>query len=56
MHIEYAPEKSISEIVKRLKGRTSRMLQSEYPELQQRYGANLLGNRLWSSFNRHHHG
>ena len=37
MHIEYPPSKSISDIVKRLKGRTSRLLQQEYPELQKRY-------------------
>jgi putative transposase len=36
MHIEYPPSISISELVKRLKGRTSRMLQQEYPELQKR--------------------
>ena len=34
MHIEYAPSKSISDIVKRLKGRSSRILQMEYPELK----------------------
>jgi putative transposase len=37
MHIEYPPSKSISDIVKRLKGRTSRLLQHEFPELQKRY-------------------
>jgi len=34
MLIEYPPSKPVSEIVRRLKGRTSRMLQREYPELE----------------------
>ena len=33
MHVEYPPSMSISELVKRLKGRTSRMLQQEFPDL-----------------------
>ncbi len=37
MHIEYPPSKSLSELVKRCKGRTSRMLQQEYPELRKSY-------------------
>ncbi len=54
MHIEYAPKKSISDIVKRLKGRTSRMLQSEYPELQKRYWGKhfwAIGYGVWSTGN-----
>ena len=31
MLIEYPPSKAVSDIVKRLKGRTSRLLQQEYP-------------------------
>ena len=31
MHIEYPPSKSLSDLVKRMKGRTSRRLQEEYP-------------------------
>ncbi|AWM33994.1 IS200/IS605 family transposase [Hymenobacter nivis] len=34
MHIEYAPSQSISALLKRLKGRTSRRLQEEYPLLR----------------------
>lgn len=34
IHIASAPSKSISDIVKRLKGRSSRILQMEYPELK----------------------
>jgi len=33
MHIEYPPSKSVSELVKRLKGRTCRRIQEEFPEL-----------------------
>ncbi len=44
MHIEYPPRLSISDIVKRLKGRTSRKLQMEYPKLKERYW----GKHLWA--------
>lgn len=44
MHIEYPPKKSISELVKRFKGRTSRMLQQEYPKLRERYW----GRHFWA--------
>ena len=53
-HIEYAPKKSISDIVKRLKGRTSRLLQSEFPELQKRYWGKhfwAIGYGVWSTGN-----
>jgi pyruvate kinase len=36
MHIEYPPSKSISDLVRRVKGRTSRLLQQEYPEFEKR--------------------
>ncbi len=54
MHIEYAPKQSISEIVKRLKGRTSRMLQSEFPEVRKRYWGKhfwAIGYGVWSTGN-----
>jgi len=44
MHVEYPPSMSISDLVKRLKGRTSRMLQEEFPELGKRYW----GRHFWS--------
>ena len=44
MHIEYPPSLSISELVKRLKGRSSRLLQKEYSELKKRYW----GKHLWA--------
>ncbi|HEY9662706.1 MAG TPA: IS200/IS605 family transposase [Allocoleopsis sp.] len=54
MHIEYPPSKAISDIVKQLKGRTSRMLQQEYPELQKRYWGKhfwAIGYGAWSTGN-----
>ena len=44
LHIEYPPKLSISDIVKRLKGRTSNKIQMEYPQLQKRYW----GKHLWA--------
>jgi putative transposase len=43
LHISYPPGINISDIVKRLKGRSSRMLLQEYPELRRRYW----GNHFW---------
>ena len=45
MHIEYAPKQSISTILKGFKGRTSRKLQMEFPELKERYW----GQHFWAS-------
>ena len=44
MHIEYSPSVSISNLIKRLKGRSSRILQKEYTELHKRYW----GKHLWA--------
>ena len=44
MHIEYHPKLSVSEIMKHLKGRTSCLIQDEFPELKKRYW----GNHLWA--------
>ena len=54
MHIEYAPSQSLSDIVKRLKGRTSRLLQQEYPSLKKRcWGRHFwaIGYGAWSTGN-----
>jgi len=54
MHIEYLPSQSISDLVKRLKGRTSRLLQQEFPELQKRYWGKhfwAVGYGAWSTGN-----
>ena len=44
MHVEYPPRLAVSDLVKRLKGRTSRLLQQEFPHLERRYW----GKHLWS--------
>ena len=54
MHIEYLPSLSISNLVKRLKGRSSRLLQREYTELQRRYWGKhfwAIGYGAWSTGN-----
>lgn len=54
MHIEYRPSLSISLIVKKLKGRSSRKLQQEFPELKKRYwGRHFwgIGYGCWSTGN-----
>jgi putative transposase len=54
MHIEYAPPWSLSELVKRLKCRTSRLLQQEFPKLQKRYWGRhfwAMGYGAWSTGN-----
>ena len=54
MHIEYPPNISVSDIVKRLKGRSSRLLQREFPELQKRYWGKhfwAIGYGAWSTGN-----
>ena len=44
MHIEYPPSKSVSDIVKKLKGRSSRKLQMEFKELSKQYW----GKHFWA--------
>lgn len=54
LHIEYAPKLSISAIVKQLKGRSSSILQKEYPNLKKRYWGRhfwATGYGAWSSGN-----
>jgi len=54
MHVEYSPSLSISDLVKRLKGRTSRMLQQEFPEVGKRYWGRhfwAVGFGVWSTGN-----
>ena len=54
MHIEYPPSLRISDLVKRLKGRSSRLLQKEHPALGKRYwGKHLwgIGYGAWSTGN-----
>ena len=54
MHIEYPAKLSISDFVKRLKGRSSRKIQDEYPELKKRYWGKhfwAIGYGAWSTGN-----
>jgi putative transposase len=44
MLIEYPPKTSVSDLVKRLKGRTSRRLQEEFPQLRKQYW----GRHFWA--------
>lgn len=37
MHIEYRPSQNISVLVKKLKGRSSKKLQQEFPKMKKRY-------------------
>ena len=45
MHIEYPAKLSVSWILKQLKGRSSRLLQNEFPQLKKRYW----GQHFWAS-------
>jgi len=54
MHIEYPPKISISDIVKKLKGRTSRRIQDEYPSIKKKYWGRhfwAIGYGVWSTGN-----
>jgi putative transposase len=54
MHIEYPTRLAISDLVKRLKGRTSRLLQQEFPNLQKQYWGKhfwAIGYGAWSTGN-----
>lgn len=54
MHIEYPASQSVSELVRRLKGRTSRKLQQEFPHLEKRYSGRhfwAVGYGAWSTGN-----
>ena len=54
MHIEYRPSQSISSMVKLLKGRSSRKIQIEFPELKKRYWGRhfwAIGYGCWSTGN-----
>ena len=53
MHIEYAPKLALSDLVKRLKGRSSRLIQQEFPHLQKRYWGRHIGFRVLYSKEKH---
>jgi putative transposase len=43
LHLSYPPKHSVSEIMRRIKGRSARKLLAEYPTLKQRYW----GGHFW---------
>ena len=54
MHVDYPPTLCVSDLVKRLKGRSSRLLQREYPSLKKRYWGRhfwAIGYGCWSTGN-----
>ena len=54
LHISYPPKLSVSDILKRLKGRSAKILLEEYSELKKRYwGGHLwgIGYGAWSTGN-----
>ena len=54
IHIEYPPRVKISDLVKKLKGRSSRRTQEEYPVLKKRYWGRhfwAIGYGAWSTGN-----
>ena len=54
IHINYLPSLSVSDLVKKLKGRSSRKLQQEFPELRKRYWGQhfwAIGFGCWSTGN-----
>jgi len=54
MHVEYPPSLSISDLVKKMKGRTSHHLQLEFPELKKKYWGQhfwAIGYGVWSTGN-----
>ncbi|MCB8964172.1 MAG: IS200/IS605 family transposase [Bacteroidales bacterium] len=54
IHVEYPPSLSISVLVKKLKGRTSRILQQEFPALGKKYWGRhfwAVGYGVWSTGN-----
>ena len=54
MHVDYRPSLSISELVKKLKGRSSTKLQQEFPELNKKYWGRhfwAIGYGCWSTGN-----
>ena len=54
MHVSYPPKLSISEMVRKIKGRTGRKILQEYPHLKKRYWGGhfwAIGYGAWSTGN-----
>ena len=62
LHVSYLPSLSVSDLVRRLKGRSAKLLLQEFPELKRRYwagppvGRSFLGDWLWGLERRVDHG
>jgi putative transposase len=57
LHVSYPPKLSISDLVKRLKGRSAKVLLEEFSELRRRYyGGHFLGHWIWSMEYRKYNG
>lgn len=54
LHIEYPPKLSIADFVQQCKGRSSRLIQKEFPHLSKRYWGRhfwVIGYGVWSTGN-----
>ena len=54
IHVEYPPRVKISDLVKRIKGRSSRRIQEEFPDLRKRFWGRhfwAIGYGAWSTGN-----
>ena len=54
VHVEYPPRVKISDLVKRIKGRSSRRIQEEFPDLRKRFWGRhfwAIGYGAWSTGN-----
>ena len=54
LHIEYLPSSAVSDIVKKIKGRTSRRIQEEFPHISKKYWGRhfwAIGYGVWSTGN-----
>ncbi len=48
LHLSYPPKISVSDLVKRLKGRSARLMLEEFGELKKTLlGSSFMGDRLW---------
>src|SRR2546429_8130175 len=56
MFVEIPPHIAVSDVVRRVKGRSSHRVQMEFPELRKRYwGSPFLGEGLLLHYQRQHH-
>ena len=55
MFVEIPPHIAVSDVVRRVKGRSSHRVQMEFPELRKRYWGRLLGEGLLLHYQRQHH-